>query len=136
MKLVILKNGNLEWEGNFELSWSGFGFVALDRNEDHYCLSASGILLWRKLRLLKNGEEIDQIKVNRSTRYPIKLKRRMDLFINNENVFSIKQHRILTDHGHLLMSWKCKPIKEMPTVYAILLACIQNSGKVYVSAMP
>ena len=66
INFVITKDGRTVWNGNYELSLSGFGFTSKDKNGDTYHLKSKGFLFFRKLFLLKNGFEIDRIKLYKS----------------------------------------------------------------------
>ena len=117
---------------------SGFGFISEDSDGNEFRLNSSGILFWRKLRLLKNGELIDIIKVNKSSKFPIELKRQMDLLHSENVVFTLQRHHTPSKYGDLRLTWETDALDEDEMIkfvtYAVLLTSIQGSGSVYGSS--
>jgi len=136
MSFVIFRNGKLDWKGTTKLSWSGFAFEAKDSNHNKYQLLSSGILFWRKLTLIENGEEIDKIKVNKSVNFPVMLRRGQDLYIDGEISFSVNLRKQNSQYGQQVMSWETDRTEYKNIIYTLMIACIQNSGHVYASAVP
>lgn len=129
MRFTILKDGEVEWHGSFHLTPSGYGFAATSSDQSTYNLKSRGILLWRKLVLYKNGEQIDHFTPYRSHQVDVTLKRGSDIFIEGRDAFSFLCTRQLTSHGMRLASWDFPMTQHETTVYSLILLYLQGQGQ-------
>jgi hypothetical protein len=131
MRFVVLKDNAVAWTSEFSPTPSGFGFLASDSKNSKYELVSSGILFWRRLSLVRNGAEIDQIGIYKSVQTGISLRRHKHIFINGKEEFSIVNHGEASKFGNLTMSWEYPASQYEPTIYTLLLACHQGRGQTF-----
>lgn len=129
-EFTFIREGEVDWIGKFQLSMSGIGFTANDRDGNKYKLKSSGTLFWRKLKLLKNGAVIDTLTPYKSLANAVALKYHQELFIDGNHTFTLAKHKKPSDYGYLRLVWQSPSLKKKEIVYCVLLSSIQASTSV------
>lgn len=128
--ITVTKNGTEFLVGRLRFGWSGFGFSLCDREGVQYDLKSKGVLLWRKLRLFRNGVRWDDYKLYKSLGTGVQLERVELVYIGDTYAFTLSRHSAPSTYGKLLYSysWSTEDQRVEIAIIVILLLELQNFG--------